>query len=141
MSQENVEITREGLEAFNRGDLDRVSHLHHAEIEWKTSTEDPDAATHCGRGAVRRYFEQWMESFLGLHAEFDECFAVSDDVVFTTYHFIGTGTASGVDMDWRLSVVYTYRDGTVIRAEEYFDRTEALQAVGLSEQDAPADSA
>ena len=140
MSQENVEITREGLEAFNRGDLDRVSHLHHAEIEWKTSTEDPDAATHHGREAVRRYFEQWIDSFSGLRGEFDECFAVSDDVVFTTYHFIGSGSASSVDMDWRLSVVYTYRDGTVFRAEEYFDRGEALEGVGLSEQDAHADS-
>jgi ketosteroid isomerase-like protein len=133
MSQENVEITRAGLDAFNRGDLDWVSRRHHPEIEWKTSTEDPDAATHRGREAVRRYFEQWMESFPGLHAELDECFAVSDDVVFTTYHFIGTASASGIDMDWRLSIVYTYRDGTVFRAEEYFDRGEALRAVGLTE--------
>jgi ketosteroid isomerase-like protein len=87
MSQENVEITRTALDAFNRGDLDRVARFHHPKIEWKTSTEDPYATTHHGRDAVRHYFRQWMESFAGLQAELDECFAVSDEVVFTTYHF------------------------------------------------------
>ncbi len=133
MSAENVEITRAGLDAFNRGDFDWISRLHHPEIEWKTSTEDPDATTHRGREAVRRYWEQWTESFPGLRAELDECFAVSDDLVFTTYHFIGTGSSSGVDVDWRISIVYTYRDGILLRAEEYFDRAEALEAVGLSD--------
>jgi ketosteroid isomerase-like protein len=32
-----------------------------------------------------------------------------------------------------LALVYTLRDGKAVRVEEYFDRTEALQAAGLSE--------
>jgi ketosteroid isomerase-like protein len=135
MPQENLRITREGLDAFNEGNLDWLRQSHHPEIEWKTSSEDPDAATHCGPDAVRRYFEQWMESFAGLRAEFDECFAFSEDRVFATLHFIGRGSTSGVDMDWRLSLVYTYRDRMLIRVEEYFDRAEALEAAGLAEAD------
>jgi hypothetical protein len=38
-------------------------------------------------------------------------------------------------MDWRLSLVYTYRDRMLIRVEEYFDRAEALEAAGLAEAD------
>ncbi len=58
---------------------------------------------------------------------------MSEDCVFTTVHYIGRGSASGVDMDWRQSLVYTLRDGLIVRVEEYFDRAEALEAVGLSE--------
>jgi ketosteroid isomerase-like protein len=133
MSQENVAITRALLDAFNRGDLDWVARFHDPEIEWTTSSEDPDATTHRGRAAVRRYFEQWMESFAELHADLDECVEVSGGCVLATYHFHGRGSASGVDMDWRLSIVYRYREGSVVRAEEYFDRADALEAVGLSE--------
>jgi ketosteroid isomerase-like protein len=133
MSQENVELTRSAFDAFNRGDLDAVTGLHHPAIEWQTTTEDPDAAVHQGRDAVRRYIEQWVESFPGLRTEVEECFEVSEDRVFMTSRWIGQGGASGVPMEWRLSLIFTFQDEMVIRTEEYFDRMEALEAVGLSE--------
>jgi hypothetical protein len=43
-------------------------------------------------------------------------------------------------MDMRWAMITTVRDGKVIRMENYDDRREALEAVGLSEQDAHADS-
>jgi len=132
MSQENVELVREGFEAFNRGDFDWLSRSHDPAIEWTTTSEDPDATTHRGPEAVRRYFEEWTGSFSGLHGELEECFEVSEDRVFVTARFTGRGTTSSIDMDWRLSLAYTLRDGRLIRVVEYFDRTEALAAVGLS---------
>jgi hypothetical protein len=36
--------------------------------------------------------------------------------------------------------VYTFRDGKVVVMESYLYRAEALEAAGLSEQDAHADS-
>jgi hypothetical protein len=62
MSEENVEIVRAAYEAFERGDLEAISRLHDPAIEWQTSAEDPDAATHRGPEAVRRYFEGYMET-------------------------------------------------------------------------------
>jgi ketosteroid isomerase-like protein len=140
MSQENLELTRAGFEAFNRGDFDWLSRSHDPAIEWTTTAEDPDAATHSGPEAVRRYFEEWTGSFSGLHGELEECFDASEDRVFVTARFRGRGTSSGVDMDWRLSLVYTFRNGKMTRAVEYFDRAEALDAVGWSERNAQADS-
>jgi ketosteroid isomerase-like protein len=58
MPQENLRITREGLDAFNEGNLDWLRQSHHPEIEWKTSSEDPDAATHRGPDAVEEYFDR-----------------------------------------------------------------------------------
>ena len=133
MSQENVEIVRRGAEVFN-ADLDRwVSEFFAPDIEWRTAAEDPDAAVHRGREAFRRYLQQWMDSFDGLHADVEEYIDSGDEQVFTWVRWTGRGRASGVDADWHLAVIYTLRDGRVVRGEEYFHRADALEAVGLSE--------
>jgi hypothetical protein len=78
MSQENVEIVRRAYDAFNRGDFDMLaSEFYDPQVEWQT--EDPDASTHRGREAVRRYFDQWVESFEGLHADVEEYIDASND--------------------------------------------------------------
>jgi ketosteroid isomerase-like protein len=133
MSQENVEVVRAAFDAFERGGLDALSQLHDPAIEWQTSAEDPDAATHRGRVAVRRYIEGYMETFPGFRAELEECVSAPDGRVLTTTRYTGRARASGMDMDWRQSVVYTVESGLIVRAEEYFDRADALEAAGLSE--------
>jgi ketosteroid isomerase-like protein len=133
MSQENVEVIRTAYEAFDRGDLEAVSRLHARTIEWQTSVEDPDAATHRGRVAVRRYIEGYMETFPGLRADLEECVEVPNDRVLATVRYTGRARASGMDMDWRQWLVYTIKDGMIVRAAEYFDRDQALEAAGLKE--------
>jgi ketosteroid isomerase-like protein len=133
MSEENVEVIRTAYEAFDRGDLEAVSRLHARTIEWQTSVEDPDAATHRGRVAVRRYIEGYMETFPGLRADLEECVEVPNDRVLATVRYTGRARASGMDMDWRQWLVYTIKDGMIVRAAEYFDRDQALEAAGLKE--------
>jgi uncharacterized protein len=133
MSQGNVEIVEQAYEAFGRGDLDAISSLQDPAIEWQTSREDPDATTHRGRDAVRRYFEQYMETFPGFRAELEECLESGDGRVVATVRYTGRASASGLRMEWRQTVVYTLSRGKFMRAVEYFDHAEALEAVGLSE--------
>jgi ketosteroid isomerase-like protein len=134
MSQENVEVVLRLTEALNARDLDRYYvEFFDPEVEWQTSREDPDAAIHRGRQAYKRYLEQWIESFDGLHADVEEYIDVGDDRVFTWSRFTGRGGTSGAAADWYLAVIFTIRDGKVVRGEEYFDRDEALEAAGLSE--------
>ena len=128
-----MEIVRAAYEAFERGDLEAISRLHDPAIEWQTSAEDPDAATHRGPEAVRRYFEGYMETFPGLRAELEECVGAPDGKVLATTRYTGRARASGMDMDWRQALVYTVQAGLIVRAEEYFDRDQALEAAGLSE--------
>jgi ketosteroid isomerase-like protein len=74
-----------------------------------------------------------MESFEGLHAEVEEWIDVGDDRVLAWARWTGRGRTSGADADWHLAIIYTVRDGRIIRGEEYFERQQALKAVGLSE--------
>ncbi len=132
MSQENVERLNSWIDAFNRRDFDAIAHLDHPAIEWRTSSEDPDASTHRGQEAVRRYLDGYIESFPDLHIEVTECFPAGDDRVVAVNRFVGE-SATGVPMDWSLTTVSTVKDGRFVRVEEYFDRAQALEAVELSE--------
>jgi ketosteroid isomerase-like protein len=78
MSQDNVQLLRAWIEAFNRRDRAAIARLNHPAIEWRTSVEDPDATTHLGQEAVRGYLDGYIESFPDLHIEATECFAVGD---------------------------------------------------------------
>jgi ketosteroid isomerase-like protein len=43
------------------------------------------------------------------------------------------GKASGASVAWSYWVLFTFRDGKVLRSEWFADRGEALEAAGLSE--------
>jgi ketosteroid isomerase-like protein len=133
MSEENVEIVRMAYSAFERGNLDAIFQLHGPEIECQMTAEDPDAAIHRGRDAIWHYFGEWSESFPGLSAELDECFETPDGRVFATIRYSAHARASGLPLEWRQSHIYTVQEGKVVRAVEYFDRDQALEAAGLSE--------
>src|SRR4051794_10128661 len=51
-----------------------------------------------------------------------------------------TGRGSGVSVERKDAIVSTFRDGKITRIDYYNDQAQALEAVGLSEQDAHADS-
>ncbi len=86
-----------------------------------------------GTGAYRRYIEQWLEGFEGLHVNVEEFIDVGADRVLTWNRYTGRGRESGVPADWHLAIIFTLRDGRIVRGEEYFDRADALEAAGLQE--------
>ena len=55
------------------------------------------------------------------------------DRVFAMARFRGRGQASGIEVKARLYEVYTMRDGTILRVDEFHEREQALEAAGISE--------
>ena len=58
-------------------------------------------------------------------------------VVPGTGHMVGR---DGIEVEARVTFVWTIRDGAIERITMYQERQDALEALGLSEQDAHADS-
>ena len=130
MSQENVEIVREGYARFNAGSKVPSLDYWHEAGEYVVAREDPDAATHRGIEAVRRQFASWTDAYPDLRVELLDVKANGDDV-FAWVRFVGHGASSGLPIEMELAHVCTLRDGKTVRIVEYYDRDEALQAVGL----------
>jgi ketosteroid isomerase-like protein len=132
MSQENVEIVRQAAGAFTAGDWDRWLEFHDADMEWRTSLEDPDGTTHRGREALRRNVEQWRASIRDLRADVMECFDIGDDRVFTWVRWTGRWSMSAMDSEWWLAIIFTLHDGKVARLEAYNTLAGAFEDLGLA---------
>jgi ketosteroid isomerase-like protein len=110
MSQENVEIVRQGFEAYVRGDLSAAVSNHDPDVVFSPAEEPPVR----GRDAVRSYIERWEEPWDDYDAEAEEFIDAGDSVV-VVFHVKARGKSSGVAVDARSYQVHTLRDGKLVR--------------------------
>ena len=130
MSQEYVEAVRRQHELYNRtGEV--LAEIYDPNAEWAAAREDPDAETHRGLEAIRAYHLKWLDFFDYVELSSDEVIDAGHKV-FAWIRFEGRGTGSGAPVQMEQAQVWTFRDGKVVRVEEYFDRAEALVAAGLT---------
>jgi ketosteroid isomerase-like protein len=137
MSQENVEIVRAGYERAARGDFGSFEDFAD-DFEFVTSPEMPDAGTYRGETA-KEWITSWVGSFEGLMMEATEIIDAGDKVLVGIFQR-GRPRGTGTTVEGRWWQVMTFRDGLIARSELFPERAQALDAVGLSEQDAHADA-
>jgi ketosteroid isomerase-like protein len=138
MSQENIEIVRNGWAAFNRGDYEECVAFIHPHIEWWPAADELIVEPYRGHEGYAKLFTETREGVPDIQAEIEEQLVVRDRVV-TCLRFWGRGRESGALVEIRETHVVRLRDGQVIEVHEYRSKAEALEAVGLSEADAHAD--
>ena len=142
MSQENVEVVRRLWRAAERGDDRAVYALYDPGIVWKSGTSGQvqfGGSPFHGHEGVRQFFLEWLESF-GTYQARAETFIEAGDKVVVGYRVSGRGRESGVDVEMSRWNVYGIRNGLVVHVEIFETKADALEAAGLSEQDAHADS-
>ena len=138
MSQENVEIVRKAFEAWNAGDMDAFREFYDPDIIVRPPEGWPEPGPFVGREAVMGQWEQLRETWDADEVEPIGDFIDAADRVVARYiwHGVGHGPESNIE----LTSITTVRKRRVVFIEFFWDHTEALEAVGLSEQDAHADS-
>jgi ketosteroid isomerase-like protein len=129
MSQENLDKTRDFIEAYNARDFDRATANFARDIEWVLPDQQ---SSDSGRGipAVLRFFEDIEETMEELQLKPQE-FVDGGDVVATRLRHYGRGKGSGVEIDTELyHQVATFRDGVIVRMEYVAEWPEALALAG-----------
>ena len=102
-------------------------------IEWRAAEGAPDDAGPIrGIDAMRAYAQDWLDDFDELSFEPEELIEAGEQVV-AVQRISGRAKATGIETELRYAVVYTIRDGKIVRGREYWERAEALEAVGLRE--------
>ncbi|HEY1359577.1 MAG TPA: nuclear transport factor 2 family protein [Thermoleophilaceae bacterium] len=129
MSEANVEVVRTIYEAFARGDFSVVDSFSD-DFVFVTSPELPDAGEYRGEQAIG-FIKAWVETFGDLRMEATEILEAVDDKVFV--ELLQRGAPSGTDtvVEGRWWQVATLREGEVVRAETFAERTEALEVAGF----------
>ena len=137
MSQENVEIVRRSYEHFlaTGGEI-----RAHPDLVWDVSNLGwPDQQIYSGPEGAMQFNTEWA-------AAWDDWELVPEDYIDAGERVVviliqrGRSKATGIPVEMRFAQVWTLRDGQGIRMHLYASVQEALEAVGLSQQDAHADA-
>jgi ketosteroid isomerase-like protein len=133
VSQENVEVVRQVLEAFNRRDWTEWESHHDPEVEWCNPGEFPGAGVHHGVGATRRLLDELLETATEWRVDIDAIESVARDQVLMCGRSVLVGRTSRIPFEDPLCQLFELEDGRVKRVQTFRSRTEALEAAELQE--------
>ena len=133
MSQENVEVVREALDAVNRRDTEAGLPYIDPEAELQSAIiGGAEGNTYRGHEGIRDWMAESDATFEELRVEPEEVRDLGNDVLLIG-RLYARGRESGVEVDSATAWLFTLRDGKIVRARGYLNPEEALEAAGLSE--------
>ena len=132
MSQENVEIARRVVAAFDRRDRAAWLALQDEDLEVIPIGDWPEQGI-SGREAAWDFYTRTLDTFEDSPLTVVNVIDAGADSVLQHHRRRLRGRASGADVVFDYWVVATIRGRKIIRNEWFADRAKALEAVGLSE--------
>ena len=135
MSEENVEMIRAAMEAWNRRDWDEALKDAAPDFVLDNSMNAGERrGVHRGPDEVKRSWGMLTEAWQSVRIEVIEFIEAKEGVVVTRQkaHFVGR---DGIELPGpiRSGWLWTIRDGKLAYLTTYNDVDEALEAAGLSE--------
>ena len=131
MSQENAEIVRASLEAWNERDMDALRERYADDVVTWPPKGWPEEGPFVGRDTVMAQWERmrglWDEGEVEMVADYIE--AADRVAVRMIWHWKGPAP----EADSEATALFTIRNGKIRVAEFFWNYAEALEAVGLSE--------
>jgi ketosteroid isomerase-like protein len=123
MTEEDVQVLRTALEAFNRGDLEAVRPLLDPRVEWLAQSPYPYRCD-----GPHQVIEQFAKQAAVGPPESVEFVDAGDRVVVFARGPFQTPDGEPVP---EAVLVVTVRDGRIVHMQGYGNREEALAAVGI----------
>jgi ketosteroid isomerase-like protein len=132
VSAENIDALREGLEAFNSRDIERILGFLDPDFEADVPpalSAEPD--TYRGHDGAVRYFESFWETMDDIRFRPERFWDAGESVV-VTMRLTARGRHTAIAVEQRFAQVWTFRAGKATRARTYASEAEALKAAGLA---------
>jgi ketosteroid isomerase-like protein len=138
MSKENFQLYLQAIDAINRRDLDAFLKVMDEEVEAVSRIVAIEGGLH-GHAGIRRWWSEWFSAFPDYKIQVRE---VKDfgDVLVTSLRAIGHGATSDLPLEDAIWQATRWRNGKCVWWQNFYTRNDALNAVGVSEQDAHADT-
>jgi ketosteroid isomerase-like protein len=131
MSQENVDVVRRAIDAYNRRDLQAMKAEAHldVEVDWSAS-RGLEAGVYRGFEETDAFYENWFDMF-EIRLEPERLIESGDRVLVPNTAL--TRGRDGIETVARSCIVYELRGGKIARICLYQETRDALEAAGLSE--------
>jgi ketosteroid isomerase-like protein len=130
MSQENVEVVREAVDALNAGNHERLFSVFHPEVEFRSVAEQK---VYRGLAGLVEYRQDVGATLDDFRTEEDRFLDGQRERVVHLYRVVARGFGSGAPVSQVMGAVHQLRDGKILRVDTYLDQRDALEAAGLQE--------
>jgi ketosteroid isomerase-like protein len=134
MSQEEAAIVRRAYEVWNESGPAAVTEQFYAEdAVYREGPDWPDAGVFEGRAAALARMQSLVELVGPITVHLDELIDAGDGRFVAHARMVGESAKGHPPYTREFAVVHRMRDGLIVEADYYLDRSQALEAVGLSE--------
>jgi len=141
MSQENVELAKQGIAAINNayrtGDITpwrkQVEQAFDAEVVLEAGTEAFTEGEWRGHEGAVGFVGNQMEVLEGMWLRVDEYIDVDEHWLIVAATFGGRARHTGIPVEMQPFHVFKFRDRKVLRWQVFLKRDQALEAAGLSD--------
>jgi ketosteroid isomerase-like protein len=134
VSEENVDIVRDALDAFTATGWQSARDRYSPDIVWEVRADMPDAEIYEGHAGVARLRARFAEVMDDIWVEPLDYIPVGDSAVVVPLRWGGRGKGSGMEFtESGETWVFAVRGGKVARVREFTTREQALEAAALSE--------
>ncbi len=124
------DVVRSYFRTFESGGVDAAAEFWDPDIEWRAiEGAADDVGVIRGPDALRRYYQDWVDTLADLRAEVEEVLFEADDRAAVVIRNSGRGRASGAAAEGRYYVTCVVRAGRIVAGREYATREEALEAI------------
>jgi ketosteroid isomerase-like protein len=131
VSDDNVELVRLGMEAWDREDIQELIALSDSDVEFVSIFAGMEGRTYRGYNGLREYFADMRDTWSEFHRDIERVIDAGGDKVVVFFRLRGTARVSGVPLEERVTTVFQLREGRLYRMVVFRNRDEALKAAGL----------
>jgi ketosteroid isomerase-like protein len=136
VSERNLVLLRDGLEAYNKGDLGFVLNRATEDIEVYAHPGLVNSGSFSGRDEFYRWMREWQDAWSEITLEVRGVEELGDFLVVEIFQR-AIGASSGVPVEMDIVQVFEIRGEEIARFQLYPDKRSALGA--LRELGAPVD--
>jgi ketosteroid isomerase-like protein len=126
---ENERLLREGIEAYNRGDVEAMADFFDPDVELYIDTAQGNPGTWRGLEGYREMVSAWREAFAEDRSEVLGVEMVDDYHLIAEMRQTAVGAGSGIPVEMKNFYVLEVRDGRAVRFHIYGDREAAMAAI------------
>lgn len=131
MSEREVEIVRDSIEAFNRRDLEAMLAATDPDVLIEDIPDLPEAKPFRGHEGMREFLALNWEPWEFVRTEIERLIDHGDDVIVLNRNR-ARGRGSRIDVDQTRGAIFTVRNEKIVRVRFYTEPQQALEAAGLT---------